>query len=200
MLPTEAMEPALPASGGASALRTTLYVALAVMLVAGAWVRFNSQIAAVAPGLAAGPAAAVADQLPGADRARGLLEAGLVPLAATPAAIAAMGLSTADAALLTREVERRRVRLVHLPVLDITPVLADDSPGHDVVISASGYTRTVHLTRQPTTLTLPITVAGVVTFQSMSKDAARIGALTLSGLAGLELAGGQQIKLGLVAE
>jgi hypothetical protein len=69
-----------------------------------------------------------------------------------------------------------------------------------VVISAAGYTRTVHLTRQPTTLTLPITVAGVVTFQSMSKDAARIGALTLSGLAGLELAGGQQIKLGLVAE
>jgi hypothetical protein len=201
MLPTEALEPGVPDSGGASALRTTLYTVLAIMLVAGVWVRFNSQIAAVAPALATGPAAAVADQLPGADRVRELLDTGLVPIGETQAAIAAMGLSAADAALLTTEVERRRVRLVHLPVLDITPVLPADEAGHDVVISAAGYTRAVHLTRQVTTVTLPISVAGVVTFRSLSADPVRVGALTLTGLAGLpDLASGQQITLGLVAE
>jgi len=199
--PTEAIEPARPESGGASALRTMVYAALVVMLVAGAWVRFNDQIASILPGLANGPAADVADRLPGADRAQGLLETGLVPMAATPAAIAAMGLSTTDAALLTQAVERRRLRLIHLPVLDITPVLPADSIGHSIEVSAAGYTRIVHIGRQPTTLTLPIGPAGMVTFRSTSADAVGIGALTLSGLVNLpELAAGQQIKLGLIAQ
>jgi hypothetical protein len=201
MRPTEAVEPALPEEGGGSPVRTALYAVLAVMLLAGVWVRFNSQIAAVAPGLAGGPAASVADRLPGAEHMRGLLEAGLVPLAATPAAIAAMGLSTADAALLSQDVARKRLRLVHLPLLDITPVLPADSPGHSVEVSAAGYSRIVHLGRQPTTLTLPIDSVGMVTFRSMSDDGVGIGALTLSGLVGLpKLAAGQQIRLGLVAQ
>ncbi len=107
MRPTEAMEPAIPQAGGGSAMRTALYAVLAAMLLAGVWVRFNNQIAAVAPGLAAGPAAAVADRLPGSVQMRGLIETDLVPLSETQAAVAAMGLGSADAALLTQAVERR---------------------------------------------------------------------------------------------
>jgi hypothetical protein len=201
MRPAEAMEPALPEHGAGSAMRSTLYALLAVMLVAGAWVRFNSQIAAFVPVLGEGPAAAVANSLPGAGRVSGLLEAGLVPLAETQAAIAAMGLNAADAALLAQGVERRRLRLVRLPLLDITPVLPADSPGHAVEVSAAGYTRIVHLGRQPTTLTLPISTAGTVAFRNIGGDAAGIGAVTLSGLAELRgLAPGQQVRLGLVAQ
>ncbi len=201
MRPTEAMEPAIPQAGGGSAMRTALYAVLAAMLLAGVWVRFNNQIAAVAPGLAAGPAAAVADRLPGSVQMRGLIETDLVPLSETQAAVAAMGLGSADAALLTQAVERRRLRLIHLPLLDLTPVLQAGAAGHSVEVSAAGYTRIVQLGRQPTTLTLPIDTAGTVTFRSMSDDGMGIGALTLSGLLGLpELAAGQQIRLGLVAQ
>jgi hypothetical protein len=201
MRPSEAMEPAVQEGGSGSALRSVVYALLAVMCLAGAWVRFNSQIAAWVPVLGEGPAAAVANGLPGDGQARGLLEAGLVPLSVTPAAIAGMGLNSADAALLTQAVGRRRLRLIRLPVLDITPVLQAEQAGHSVEVSAAGYTRIVHLGRQPTALTLPIGVAGTVTFRNVSGDDVAIGALTLSGLAELRgLAPGQQIRLGVVAQ
>ena len=217
----QAAEPDLPAAAGSAALRVTVSALLAVMLVAGAWVRFNGQIAAIAPGLA-GPAAQVADELGESGRVTGLLELGLLPGPAGPEAVAAMGLPAAEAASLAQAVQRGRLRLVRLPLFDAGA--AGPGAGRSVQVSSGGYTRLVPLTRQPMVVTLPIARVATVSFRdagpggtgpggmssagmggtgmgSAGMGGASIGALTLSGPVQLPtLAAGQTLDVGVVAQ
>jgi hypothetical protein len=199
LLPKETSEAEIPQAGGTSVLRGTLYTLLSLMLLAGAWVRFNSQIASIVPALA-GPAADIADQLGFSDHAHGLLALDLLPAGAPADAIAAMGLNAADTASLTEALRRQRLRLVHLPVLDVSPVLAAGD-GRSVEVSSGGYTRLVRLTRQPVTLTLPIAVAGTVTFRTADAASVSIGALTLAGPVRLpDLQSGESLRVGVLAQ
>ena len=192
----QAAEPDLPASAGSAALRVTVSTLLAVMLVAGAWVRFNGRIAAISPGLA-GPAAQVADELGESGRVRGLLELGLLPAAAGPEAVAAMGLPTGEAATLAQAVQHGRLRLVRLPLFDA----AGSEAGRSVQVSSAGYTRLVPLTRQPVVVTLPIGRVGTVSFRGAGPGSVGVGALTLSGPVQLPaLAVGQTLDVGVVAQ
>ena len=200
LVPRAAPEAEIPQSGGTSVLRGTLYTVLALMLLSGAWVRFNGQIASIAPFLA-GPAGDIADQLGFSSRARGLLALDLLPTGAAAEAVAAMGLNAADTASLTEALRRQRLRLVHLPVLDVSPALAVGDAGRSVEVSSGGYTRLVRLTRQPVTLTLPIAVAGAVTFRTTGADSVSIGALTLAGPVRLpDLQGGETLHVGVLAQ
>lgn len=192
----QAAEPDLPASAGSAALRVTVSTLLAVMLVAGAWVRFNGRIAALSPGLA-GPAAQVADELGESGRVRGLLELGLLPAPAGPEAVAAMGLPTGEAATLAQAVQRGRLRLVRLPLFDA----AASEAGRSIQVSSAGYTRLVPLTRQPVVVTLPIGRVATVSFRDAGPAGTTIGALTLSGPVQLPtLAAGQTLDIGVVAQ
>ena len=198
LVPNQAPEAAPPQAGGV--LRGTLYAVLALMLLAGAWVRFNGQIASVVPALA-GPAADIADQLGFSDHARGLLALDLLPAGAPADAVAAMGLTPADTATLTEALRRQRLRLVHLPVLDVSPVAAAGDAGRSVEVSSGGYTRLVRLTRQPITLTLPIAIAGTVTFRTADAASVSIGALTLAGPVRLpDLQSGESLRVGVLAQ
>ena len=193
----QAAEPELTASAGSAALRVTVSTLLAVLLVAGVWVRFNGRIAAIAPGLA-GPAALVADELGESGRVRGLLELGLLPAPAGPDAVAAMGLPTAEAAALAQAVQRGRLRLVRLPLFDAA---AGPEAGRIVQVSSAGYTRLVPLTRQPVVVTLPIGRVGTVSFRDAGPGGIGVGALTLTGPVQLpQLAPGQTLDVGVVAQ
>ncbi len=193
-------EDSLVPDAGHSIFRTTLYTVLVLTLAAGAWVRFNDQISSIMPALA-GPAEQVADLAGLSGRPRGLLELGLLPENAPKEDIAAMGLGAADTAMLSDALMRRRLRLVHLPLLDVSPVLAAGDAGHSIEVSTGGYTRLVRLTREPLTLTLPIAAAGTVTFRSADGDAVSIGALTLSGPVRLpDLQSGQSLSVGVLAQ
>jgi hypothetical protein len=200
MLPTNATEEALPHQGGHSTIRSTLYMLLALMLVAGAWVRFNGQIASVMPALA-GPAEQIADQMGFSNRPRALLELDMLPQPAPKEEVAALGLGASETALLSEALLRRRLRLIHLPLVDVGPLPVADGAGHSVEVSAGGYTRLVHLTRQPITLTLPIAAASTVTFRATDGDAVSIVALTLAGPIRLpDLPAGQSLSVGVVPQ
>ena len=200
MLPTEAAEPAVPDAAGARALRSGAYVLLAALLLAGAWVRFNREIASVAPTLAA-PAATAAEDWAQSGREQGLIEVGLLPASATAEAVAAMGLPAADAAALTEALQRRRLRLVRLPLFDTTPTLPGDAAGREITVTAAGYTRLLHLTRLPVTVTLPIGPIGAVAFSNGGGSAVGIGAITLSGPVRLpDLPAGAVMRVGVVSQ
>jgi hypothetical protein len=196
LLKTSEAEEALPASAGTGGLQVTFYALLAVALAAGAWVRFNDQIAAIAPALAA-PAASVAAQTSGAGQMKALVELGLLPNTAAQEAVAAMGLPTGDAALLTEALARRRVRLMHVPIVD-----ASDSTADRVIeVSSAGYTTLVHVTRQPVTVTLPVGPVGTISFRTASPDGVGIGLLTLAGPVRLpDLPAGQRMEVGVIAQ
>lgn len=200
-LSREAAEPSVPDAAGAGALRTLIYGMLAVMLLAGGWVRFNRQIASVVPALAA-PVADVANQVADAGRVKGLVEIGLLPVSATAEAVAAMGLPASDAAALAQAVRRGRLRLVRLPLFDLSPSLpADAAAGRAIEVSTGGYTRFVRLTRQPLTVTLPIGPVGTVAFRNASGDVIDIGALTLEGPVKLpDLGTGGVMTVGVIAQ
>ncbi len=199
--PTEAPEPTLPQSSGSGALRGTAYFLLLLLLLAGAWVRFNREIAAVAPGLA-GPAAEVATQAAAAGRAAGLVEVGLLPSSATAAEVAKMGLPAGDAAALTQAVRDRRLRLVRLPLFDSGPFDGGGTQaGHMIQVSAAGYTRVVELTAQPVSVTLPIAQVGTVTFRNLGGGPVGIGALTLAGPVRLpDLTEAGMMEVGVIAQ
>ena len=193
MLPAETAEPIVRGGAGGVAFRGTLYALLGMAVLSGAWLRFNAQIAAVAPGLAemgAGVAGA-----PG--KVGALLELGLVPVEESGAAVAGMGLSAGEAGLLLAALRERRVRLVRLPMVDETI----GAGGHDVVVSTAGYTRSVRLTRTPVAVALPMGPAGEVAFSTPDADAVGIGALGLSGPVRLpDLARGDVLSVGVVAQ
>lgn len=198
-LPQTDSEPPLPQHAGADAVRTTIYSLLAVMLLAGAWVRFNDRIGAIAPALT-GPAASVADEAGLSGRIKGLVEVALVEPGATTQAIAALQLPGADRRALTQAVEQQKLRLVRLPLFDASPGL-DDAPGRAVVVSSGGYTRMVRLGRAPIVLTLPIARVGTVSFHGLDAAPVTIGAVTLDGPMTLpSLSGGQVLNVGVVAQ
>ena len=197
----------LPGSAGRSAARTTLYALLAMMLAAGGWVRFNDQIATLAPGLAA-PASGVAQ---GAARlpVHGLVELGLLPRAAEPAAVAALGLPQSDAAAMLGALKRDRLRLVQMPLFDAGLSAPDGTDsGRAVLVSSGGYTRLVRIGRQPVMVTLPIDRVGTVTFQVPVREAGAlpanglgIGAITASGPVRFpDLGQGEALEVGVIAQ
>ncbi len=187
-------EPVLPQSGESSALRASCYAGLIVLLALGGWMRFSDRIAAIVPGLAA-PGAAAASATP----VRGLVELGLVPASQESAQIQAMQLPAGDAGALQQALNRRRVRLVQMPVFE-----NDGGAGGLVQVSSGGMTRTVRLAATPTVLTLPINHVGTVSFRALGASPAGgvgIGAITLGGPIGLPtLAPGQVLELGVIAQ
>ncbi len=198
-LPQTESEPPLPQHAGADALRTTVYSLLAVMLLAGAWVRFNDRIGAIAPALT-GPAASVADEAGLSGRVKGLVEIALVAPAATTQALSALQLSAPDLAALTQAVEQQRVRLARLPIFDAGPGTAD-APGRAVIVSSGGYTRMVRLGREPVVLTLPIARVGTVSFRGVDGAPVTVGAVTLNGPMTLPtLTAGRVLNVGVVAQ
>jgi hypothetical protein len=180
-----ATEPPLAAQ---SPLRATLTALLALLLAAGIWVRFGAQITALVATLSPAP--------PPTPLA--LVELPLIPASQTQAAIASMGLNPTDAAALQDAIKRGRLRLAHLPLLDDTPTLAG---GHAVTVSAGGYTRQLLITRQPTTVTIPIGPVGEIAFTTPEADNIGIVGLTLSGPVRLpDLHAGQAIAVGVIAQ
>jgi hypothetical protein len=194
-------EPEIADSAGGRALRTTLYGGLAVLLLAGAWVRFNREIAAVLPGLAE-PAAGVAEAAAESGRVTGLVELALLPDSAAAAAVAAMGLPDRDAAALIQAVRDRRLRLVRLPLFDPGPVAFAAQRGvHAIEISSGGYTRILELASEPRSVTLPVGPVATVTFRNLSGEATGIGALTLAGPVRLpDLPRGGTMDVGVIAQ
>ena len=198
LVPPPAVEPYVAASAGSGALMTAAYTLLGLMVAGAAWVRFNDQIAGTVPVLA-GPAEAVADQLADAGRIKGLVELPIVPAGATQEAVASMTLPAAQAAQLTDALQRRRLRLIRMPLIDMSPAPADE--GRTVQVSASGYVRVVQLSHTPVTLTLPIGPVGTVSFQTFSTDGVGIGAMTLAGLQRLPaLPSGATLQVGVIAQ
>ncbi len=197
LLPPRA-EPPIPLRVGSGGLHITAYTLLALMVAGAAWVRFNNQIAETVPVLA-GPAEAVADRIADASRIKGLVELAILPPSATPEAVASMGLPAADARSLSGALSRRRLRLVHMPLVDLSATQADQ--GRIVRVSTAGYTRVVQLSRTPVTLTLPVGPVGTVSFQTSSADGVGIGAVTMAGLARLPaLPAGATLSVGIVAQ
>jgi hypothetical protein len=206
--PTQIAEPELPASSGSSSLRVTIYAALALTLAAGGWVRFNNQIATVAPGLAA-PAAGVAQQAAQAPNLDSLLELGLVSRASEPAAVASLGLPPSDTTAMLDAVKRDRLRLVQMPLFDAGMSAPDGSDaGRTVMVSSGGYSRLVRIGRQPVVVTLPIDRVGTVSFRIPAREAGAlpasglgIGAVTATGPVRFpDLAQGQELDVGVVAQ
>ncbi len=165
--------------------------ALAALLAAGVWLRFNDRIASVLPMLAApGTAASIEPS--------GLVELALLPQSDALTAVSGMGLSAADAGALTEALRRGRLRLVRMPVFDAQPS-ASATP-HLVRVSAGGYATTVPLTARPVAVTLPVGPVGTV---SLSADgaAASVGALTLDGPVRFpDLQAGQMLEVGVIAQ
>ncbi len=203
LTPTPTLEPSIPEAAGSGALRRTAYAGLALLLLAGGWIRFNDRIASLSPALA-GPAGAVSQQAADAGGPKGLFELQMMPSAAAVAAVAAMGLPAGDATLLAADLKRDRIRLVQMPLFDAGLATgADALAGRAVEVSSGGYTRVVHLTREPVVVTLPIGRVGTVSFRTVghAADALGIGALTLSGPVRLpDLSAGQQLDVGVVAQ
>lgn len=202
--PITSEEPTIAPTGGSGALRSTVYAVLAIMIAAGGWVRFNDTIATLSPTLAA-PAASVAQQRQGqaaaAGQPSGLLEIGLLPQDAAAAAVQTMGLPQNDATSMAADIKRDRLRLVRLPLFDAGPATPDGVLGRAVQVSSGGYSRLIHLTRQPILVTLPIDHVGTVSFKVAGADPVGIGALTLSGPVELPvLSNGQQLDVGVVAQ
>ncbi len=187
-------EPVLPQSGERSLGRGLAYGGFIALLAVCGWMRFSNQIADFAPNLAApnAPAAQTAS-------IRGLLELKLMPLSQESVAIQAMALPSGDAAALSGAANRRRVRLVQMPVYE-----NDGAIGSMVEVASGGFTRTVLLSSTPTVLTLPIDHMGVVSFRLLGPSppgGLGIGAITLGGPIGLPpLANGQVLEVGVIAQ
>lgn len=185
-------------SSGSAILRGTLYGTFAVLLAAGLWLRFNSQIAATVPALA-GPGP-LTNQFADTLGTRALIELPLVSAASEPGEIARMGLPAGDAALLTQALRSGRVRLVKMPLLDASEILPNGT-GHSVQVTAGGYTTLVQLTRQPVAVALPVGPISQVSFRTLSADGVNIGAMGLSGPVRLPaITRGQEIDVGVVAQ
>ncbi len=116
MLPAERAEPVVRGSAGGMAFRGTVYALLGLAVACGAWMRFNTQVTEILPGLAAPGAAAPAQT----GKVSGLLELALVPAGEADAAVAGMALSGGEAALLRAALRDRRLRLVSIELADET--------------------------------------------------------------------------------
>ena len=175
MLPAQAAEPMVRGSGGSAAFRGTLYALMAAALLAGAWIRFNQQIASVVPSLSA-PAGL---QGPVVGDVRALVEMAMLPESQSAAAVAGMGLSGTEASQLLQTLRQGRLRLIAFPMVDVSA--AGAAGGHRVLVSASGYSRVVQVTREPIVVTLPVAAASAVSFAPSGSAGAEICTRGLSG-------------------
>ena len=167
---------------------------LMLVVLMGGWVRFSDQIGQLAPGLAA-PVQTNAS----GTRVKALLELGLTPVAASAAATQAMNLPSSDTAALQLALDRRRLRLVQLPLFE-----RDGGTGATVEVNANGLTRVISLGAEPVVLSIPIAQVGTVTFRLLGGSlpgGVGIGAVTLTGPMALPtLAAGQVLSIGVVAQ
>ena len=190
----EPLEANLPDASQSSGLRTSCYAVLALLVAAGAWVRFSDRIAGVIPALAAPRSAA-----PQLDPVRGLVELGLVPVAATDATVRAMALPADDEAALRLAISRRQMRLVQIGLF-----ARDGGTGATVEVDANGLTRVMHLTAEPVLLTIPMAQVGTVSLRLLGGSppaGVGIGAITAIGPVALpSLAAGDPLDVGVVAE
>ena len=165
--------------------------AMAMLFLTGVWVRFNDRIAATLPFLGAPGSASTV-------KPSGLIELALLPQGQALAAVAGMGLPTAEAAALTEALRRGRLRLIRMPVFDAQP---DPSAARIVRVSAGGYATTVQLSAQPVPVTLPIGPVGTVQFAAARAGAVAVGALTLDGAVRFpDLPAGQMLEVGVIAQ
>jgi hypothetical protein len=182
LLPEETAAPFVRGSSSATFLRTSTYLVLALAVSGGAWLRFNPQIAAFLPSLAA-PSGLVSGD---AAVPAGLVDLAILPSSEAQAAVAGMGLEGGDAALMLQALREGRIRLVRTALVDASS--PDDAtatqsapPTRAVIVSSGGYTTTVQLTHSPVPVTLPVTPAGELLFRTTAPDTLGIGMFTLSG-------------------
>ncbi len=197
--PSPLAEPVLAPSGGGAAGVRALAVMLALLVAVGGWVRFSDRIAGWIPALA--PLAASGGAAAG-DRVRALLELGLIPAGDDLQAVGAMNLPFNEASALAQAVERRRLRLVRVPLFE-----RDGGSGAVVRVDANGLSQIVRLSAQPIVLTVPMAEVGSLRFRLLgaSPGAAAggvgIGAITLTGpLALPTLQDGQELDVGVIAQ
>ncbi len=181
--PSLSAEPVPAPSGGGVAGLRALAVMLALLVAVGGWLRFSERIGGWIPALA--PLAAAGGAV-SHDQVRALLELGLIPAGAEQPALQAIGLPTQDASALARAVERRRLRLVRVPLFE-----RDGGSGAVVQVDANGLTQIVHLAAQPIVLTMPIAEVGSLRFRLLAGSpgaapgapagSVGIGAITLTG-------------------
>ena len=193
-----------PSGGGAAGLRA-LAVMLAVLVAVGGWVRFSDRIAGWIPSLA--PLAASGGAAAADGRVGALLELGLIPASAGVPAVRAMTLPAKDESALAQAVERRRLRLVRVPLFE-----RDGGSGAVVQVDANGLTQVVHLAAQPIVLTVPMAQVGSLRFRLLGappdvaspggiQPGVGIGAITLTGPTALPtLQAGQELDVGVVAQ
>ena len=188
----------MPEQGSGSGQKF-LYGLLALIVAAGFTLRFEPQIAALAPslGLAQGGPASQAQDPNGPNAIHGLVEAQALPAADLQAAVAAIGLPAAQQDALLQAAQRRRLRLVRLPLFDI-------GGGSTVQVTAGGLTQTVALGHAPVLVTLPIDRAGIVSLQPVGASASsdvHMGAVTVTGPLELQPVGpGQALNIGVVVQ
>ncbi len=199
--PSPLAEPVPAASGSGTAGLRVLAVTLAALVAVGGWVRFSDRIAGWIPSLA--PLAASGGGAAADGQVSALLELGLIPAGAALPAVRAMNLPSKDESALAQLVERRRLRLVRVPLFE-----RDGGTGAVVQVDANGLTQVVHLATQPIVLTVPMAQVGSLRFRLLgtSGGGARpggvgIGAITRTGpLALPTLQAGQELDVGVVAQ
>ena len=175
-----------------------LYGLLALIVAVGLAHRFEPQLAALAPSL--GLAAAAPSNGPdpnGPEAIHGLVEAQALPASGIQAAVQAIGLPAAQQDALVQAAQRRRLRLVRLPLFDV-------GAGSIVQVTTAGLTQTVALGHAPVLVTLPIDRAGIVSLQPVGASAAtdvHMGAVTATGpLELLPVAPGEVLRIGVVVQ
>ena len=193
------LEPS-PAAGSGSMQRMA-YGLLAVLLLSGAWIRFNDRLAELSPGLASPVAQRIAERAALAGQPASLAELALLAPGADAAATAGLGLPRDQAAAMAADLRRDRIRLVQVPLFDAGAV---GTGPRMVSVSSGGYGRLVALTRTPTMVMLPIDRVGTISFRTAgagSPDPVGIGMLTLAGPLQLpDLAAGQRLDVGVIAQ
>ena len=197
MLPAETAQLMVRGGAGATALRTGTYLALALAVSGGAWLRFNPQLAALLPALAA------QDGVPAGQHAApaGLVDLAILPGGEAEAALGGMGLGGGDAALLLQALRRGQVRMVRMPLVDASVAGQGGQSAHAVTLSTAGYTTTVQLTRTPLAVPLPVGPLGTVSFSTPGSDPVGIGMLGLTGPVRLpDLPPGQSLSVGVVVQ
>ncbi len=187
--------PAQAAGGG----QRFLYGLLALVVAAGLTLRYEPTIAALVPALGLGSAAGARSgpDPNGPDTIHGLVEAPALPMAGIQAAVQAIGLPAVQQDALVQAAQRRRLRLVRLPLFDV-------GAGSTVQVSAGGLTQTVALGHVPVLVTLPIDRAGIVSLQPVGASAdadVHMGAVTMTGPLELQpVAPGQVLRIGVVVQ
>ncbi len=188
-------------TAGSGSMQRMAYGLLAVLLLSGAWVRFNDRLAEFSPSLASPVAQRISERAALAGQPVSLAELALLAPGADAAAIAGLGLPRDQAAAMVADLRRGRIRLVQVPLFDAG---AGGAGPRLVSVSSGGYGRMVTLTRTPTVVMLPIDRVGTISFRTAGvgpPDPASVGMLTLAGPLQLpDIAAGQRLDVGVIAQ